>query len=41
MDSLLLMILAVIATAIFANLAVFLGEDSREGFGLPDTILRS
>jgi hypothetical protein len=41
MDSLLIMILAVVATAIFANLAFSLGEDSREDFGLPDTTLLS
>ena len=41
MDSLLLIILAVVLTAIFANLALALGEDSREDFGLPDATLLS
>ena len=36
MDSLLLIIIAVSLAAIFANLAVLFGEDSRDGFGLPD-----
>ena len=40
MDSLLLLI-AVVITAIFANLASSLGEDSRDDFGLPDTTLLS
>jgi hypothetical protein len=41
MDSLLLIVLAVTATAIFANLAVAFGEDGREDFGLRHPRLRS
>ena len=41
MDSLLLLILAVVITAVFANLAFLLGEDSRDDFGVPTTTLLS
>jgi hypothetical protein len=41
MDSLLLIILAVALTAIFANFAFALGEDSREDFGLRDATFLS
>ena len=40
MDGLLLIILVVVLTAIFANVAFLLGEDSRD-LRLPDTTLRS
>jgi len=40
MDGLLLLILAVVLTAIFANVAFLLGEDSRE-YALPDVSLLS
>ena len=40
MDSLLLLILAVIVAAIFANVAFLLGEDSRD-YGLRDVSLLS
>ena len=40
MDGLLLLILAVVAAAIFANVAFLLGEDSRD-YGLRDVGLLS
>jgi hypothetical protein len=41
MDGLLLIILAVIVAAVFANAAFLLGEDSRDDFGLPKPTLLS
>ena len=40
MDGLLLLILAIVLTAIFANVAFLLGEDSRD-YGLRDVSLLS
>ena len=40
MDGLLLLILALVLAAIFANAAFLLGEDSRD-YGLPDVSLLS
>lgn len=37
MDSLLLLLIGIIAVAVFAQLAVLFGVDSREDLGVPQT----